>query len=85
MTALRERGCYHKLWLRFRNAGMKSKMLCKGDSNLITWVVRCSKKETKPPLQVLGGPPELNRQERDAQNTIYYETEEEKINKPLIA
>jgi hypothetical protein len=33
----------------------------------------------------LGGPPELNRQERDAQNTIYYETEEEKINKPLIA
>jgi hypothetical protein len=25
------------------------------------------------------GPPELNRQERDAQNTIYYETEEENI------
>jgi hypothetical protein len=84
MTALRERGCYHKLWLRFRNAGMKNKMLCKGDANLITRVVRCSK-ETKPPLQVLRGPPEPNRQERDAQNTIYYETEEENTNKPLIA
>ncbi len=80
-----ERSCYHKLWLRFRNAGMENKMLCKGDSNLITWVVWCSKKETKPALQVLDGPPELNRQERDAPNTIYYETEEEKINKPLIA
>jgi hypothetical protein len=29
---------------------------------------------------LLGGPPELNRQERDAQNIIYSETEEEKIN-----
>jgi hypothetical protein len=44
-----------------------------------------SKKETKPALQVLGGPPEQNRQERDAPNTIYNETEAEKINKPLIA
>jgi hypothetical protein len=44
-------------------------MLCKGDSNLITWVVWCSKKETKPALQVLDGPPELNRQERETRRT----------------
>jgi hypothetical protein len=29
---------------------------------------------------LLGGPPELNRRERDAQNIIYSESEEEKIN-----